>query len=205
MLQKLSNGQLRLPYTRTLLDRFAFLQTQLSALQGLTGFDLIDEIFPSSEEWTEPIRNIVSFCAPDTNAVELLEIIHRSVTQPELPTDVDYVRVMSLHKSKGLTADLVVITGCIDGLIPTVQSGMPLEQQQREIEEQRRLFYVALTRTTQTLVLSSITYLDGHAAYRMGARISSPGTYITTIASRFFSELGTQCPSAVRGQDIVQS
>ena len=43
-----------------------------------------------------------------------------SITQPELPTDVDYVRVMSLHKSKGLTADLVIVMGCVEGLIPRI-------------------------------------------------------------------------------------
>jgi superfamily I DNA/RNA helicase len=37
------------------------------------------------------------------------------ITQPELPTDVECVRVMSLHKSKGLTADFVVVADCIEG------------------------------------------------------------------------------------------
>ena len=40
------------------------------------------------------------------------------ITRPELSTVVDYVlRVIWLHKSNGLMADLVAVVGCIDGII----------------------------------------------------------------------------------------
>ena len=111
----------------------------------------------------------------DQGPVELLELLQRMITQPELPTDVDYVRVMSLHKSKGLTAQMVVVCGFIDGLIPTVDLGLPPNEQRVVLEEQRRLFYVAVTRTTSTLVLSSVATLEGALAHRIGASVRARG------------------------------
>ena len=72
---------------------------------------------------------------------------------------------MSLHKSKGLTADLVVVAGCMDGLIPHVDFSLPQEEREAVMEEQRRLFYVAITRSRQSLVLSSVFYLPLNVAW----------------------------------------
>jgi len=130
-------------------------------------------------------------------------MIQRGITQPELPTDVDYVRVMSLHKSKGLTADLVVVIGCIEGLIPTLPRDATPQEKLRALEEQRRLFYVAITRTRQTLVLSSVTRLPLADAYRMGAQVRGGGNHAPTIASRFLNELGPSRPPATPGAAIV--
>ncbi|MBW4258393.1 MULTISPECIES: 3'-5' exonuclease [Methanobacterium] len=46
-----------------------------------------------------------------------------------------------------MTADLVVICGCVDGLMPYRETGLSGEDLKRFVEEQRRLFYVGITRT----------------------------------------------------------
>ena len=97
----------------------------------------------------------------------------RGITQPELPTDVDYVRVMSLHKSKGLTADLVAVVGCVEGLVPRLEGDSP-EEQDAKLEEQRRLFYVAVTRTTRVLILSSVKKFATTARLQHGCGGSRP-------------------------------
>lgn len=108
---------------------------------------------------------------------------------------------MSLHKSKGLTADLVVVVGCMEGLIPFIDSDLP--QPDRSLEEQRRLFYVAITRPRQTLVLSSATHLPRDLAYRMRVPVRGRrGAHVTTIASRFLTELGPTRPRAIAGEAI---
>jgi hypothetical protein len=76
---------------------------------------------------------------------------------------------MSLHKSKGLTANLVVVADCIEGLIPRVDRDVPQAGQDRQLREQRRLFYVALTRTRQVLVLSSVARMAKDVAFKVGA------------------------------------
>ena len=122
---------------------------------------------------------------------------------PELPLDVDYVRVMSLHKSKGLTADLVVVAGCIEGLIPTLDPNLPLSERNRQLEEQRRLFYVALTRTRQTLVMSSVKTLPRTLVFKMGATVKGGHRkWAYTVASRFLAELGPTRPTPIRGQNL---
>lgn len=45
---------------------------------------------------------------------------------------------MSLHKSKGLT--LVVVAGCVGGLIPTIDYDIPENDRELQLCEQRRLF-----------------------------------------------------------------
>src|SRR5262249_34987787 len=122
---------------------------------------------------------------------------------PELPTDADYVRVMSLHKSKGLTADCVVVTGCIEGALPRVNPDLPLAMQQRTLEEQRRLMYVALTRTRKILVLSSVITLPRALALAMNVAASSvKGADIPTQTSRFIAELGSTAPAAIMGTQL---
>lgn len=49
-----------------------------------------------------------------------------------------WTRVMSLHKSKGLT--LVVVAGCVGGLIPTIDYDIPENDRELQLCEQRRLF-----------------------------------------------------------------
>jgi DNA helicase-2/ATP-dependent DNA helicase PcrA len=128
-----------------------------------------------------------------------------NITQPELPSSVGYIRIMSLHKSKGLNADHVVVTGLIEGLIPPRDDeDLPFDEQMRAIEEQRRLFYVAITRAKRTLILSSVSSLPRDQAHRMGAIVQGGNRDIAqTIHSRYLAELGPHCPHAVNGEALL--
>lgn len=198
-LEKLLDGQIKIPYTSVIVERYKELKTLLESLQGLLGNDLIDALFPADEAWTDAFRTIASFAAlmeeGDFNGPKLLKVLRERVTQPETPTDVDYVRIMSLHKSKGLISEMVVVVGCVEGLIPQIDDEAPLEQQARQYEEQRRLFYVALTRASKTLVISSVTQIDKKLALTMGVKPKSyAGNAVRTITSPFIRELGPACP-----------
>ena len=52
------------------------------------------------------------------NAAAMLERLRTFVTQPEMPEDEDHLRIMSLQKSKGLTSKVVLVLGCVEGLVP---------------------------------------------------------------------------------------
>jgi DNA helicase-2/ATP-dependent DNA helicase PcrA len=198
VLVALDEGTLSLPYTAPLLEPFRELRTLVDELFTVAGQPLIDSVFPPDTEWADDIRQLAEKLGlAEMNAAAQRDVLRNALTQPELPTDVEYVRVMSLHKSKGLTANLVVIVGCVEGLIPHVDFDLSVDEQARQLQEQRRLFYVALTRTRKTLVLSSVTKLPVETAHRMGARIRPWGG---TIASRFMGELGPSAPSAIRGR-----
>ena len=112
---------------------------------------------------------------------------------------------MSLHKSKGLTAEMVIVVGCFEGLVPSIDNDAPQAEQMRSLEEQRRLFYVAVTRTKGVLVLSSVTRLPIKLAHRMRARVGRQrGKYVQTITSRFISELGQECPPVIIGKQFLE-
>ena len=61
----------------------------------------------------------------------------------------DRVTLMSLHASKGLEFPVVFIVGCEEGLLPYERKGEAVD-----VEEERRLFYVGLTRAGRKLILT---------------------------------------------------
>ena len=84
------------------------------------------------------------------------------------------VSLMTLHSSKGLEFPVVFITGLEDGLFPLSRTfNMP-----KELEEERRLFYVGLTRAMEKVYLS-------YATNRRKIGID----YIVGFASRFLTEI----------------
>jgi len=204
-LQAMSSGSLQLPNCRDLVNRFNELESRLSQVEGRVGSNLTDVLFPDHQAWAEPIRSIPGVLSDeDLDAQSLLDNLRTGITQPEMPSDVDYVRVMSLHKSKGLTADLVIVVGCIEGALPRIDDDATAAEQQRQLEEQRRLLYVAVTRARRTLILSSITQLPRKLAHRIGIPLnrgrSASGR---TIASRFLRELGPTRPQSILGTTLL--
>lgn len=98
-------------------------------------------------------------------------------------TEGNTVFLMTCHAAKGLEFDLVVLTGLEEGTFPSSRGGYSDEQ----VEEERRLLYVGITRAREWLLLS-------HAHYRY--------TYGTTTyqqSSRFLDEIN---PSLVHHADI---
>ncbi|MBI2065476.1 MAG: UvrD-helicase domain-containing protein [Candidatus Zambryskibacteria bacterium] len=73
--------------------------------------------------------------------------------QDEMTDEKKAVRLMTIHASKGLEFDVVFITGLEDGLFPH-QKINEANISPEEREEERRLFYVALTRARKIVVLS---------------------------------------------------
>lgn len=82
------------------------------------------------------------------------------LTEISLQTDIDgldeesgYVSLMTIHKSKGLEFDSVFVMGCDEGILP--HYNYDDMENPAVLEEERRLFYVALTRARKRLYLSS--------------------------------------------------
>ncbi len=62
------------------------------------------------------------------------------------------VNLMTIHAAKGLEFEIVFIAGCEDGIIPHARA---LEEGEGNLEEERRLFYVAVTRARRRLLVSA--------------------------------------------------
>jgi DNA helicase-2/ATP-dependent DNA helicase PcrA len=92
---------------------------------------------------------------PDNLSPGLYEWLNRVslITRDDLDDDEGgEVNLMTIHAAKGLEFDVVFIAGCEDGIIPHARS---LEEGEGNLEEERRLFYVAVTRARRRLLISS--------------------------------------------------
>lgn len=91
----------------------------------------------------------------DEGTLDSYRLLDR-LTLSETPHDSDsdekpnYVSLMTIHSSKGLEFPMVFLTGLEEGLLPHKNS----TANQNSIDEERRLFYVAITRAKQKLHLS---------------------------------------------------
>ena len=208
--EQLSAGQINLRYTEKVVQRHNALKARLATLAGLEGLPLVAAIWDPTDSETLTIRLAAGTVATDSPKPEELQLrLAELVTQPELPDSAgDVIRIMSLHKAKGLNAELVVIAGCVSGALPTVDAKLPPAEQDLDWKEQRRLFYVAITRAKDTLVLSSVTQLPLRVALR--ANIPPSGVfrkegepYARLAASPFIEELGPMPPRprAMKGSD----
>ena len=85
----------------------------------------------------------------------------------------NYVNLMTLHSSKGLEFDYVFLIGMEEGLLPHSRAFI----EEKELEEERRLCYVGITRAKQKLYL---TFAEN--------RLTREG-YSTQLPSRFLGEI----------------
>ena len=199
-------GTLSIRNTNELVARYRDLNLVLDNLRQRTIPELVDELMPPGSDSCAVLREAALLDMPQMESVsDLFDCLRTSVTQPSMPEKADYVRVMSLHKSKGLTSKVVIISGCTQGLIPFVNLDETPEEADATLQEQRRLFYVAITRCTETLVISSAVRMQRKFAWKIGARVSTgTGATAATIASRFIDELGPSAPAAKRGSTWTQ-
>jgi superfamily I DNA/RNA helicase len=108
---------------------------------------------------------------------------------------------MSFQKSKGLTADLVVLAGLVDGAMPRVNDSDPPAERQAQLEEQRRLFFVGMTRTTKILLFSTYSMLPDRIARQITTRIGNRiGRSLRVFPSPFLDECGATLARAIHGE-----
>ncbi len=110
---------------------------------------------------------------PEKGIEEFLESISLMTDTDNLSNADDKLTLITLHQSKGLEFPVVFIIGMEEGILPHSRS---MEDEQ-EMEEERRLCYVGITRSKQILYLVR--------AFRRGFA----GNFGPTIPSRFLSEI----------------
>jgi len=191
----LASGQIQLPNSGTLVTKFQELIQLLDSIRDQDLQTVVDTLLPEDLDGCRVLREAALLALPECEvASDLFDALRTAVTQPEMPDEGDFVRIMSLHKSKGLTAKVAIVAGCIRGLIPFQNLDETPAEQAQILLEQRRLFYVAITRCTEILVLSSALWLQRNFAFRIGAQIQGNGDPVRAVTSQFIAELGQQAP-----------
>ena len=198
-----ANGILpTVPNSGSLMARFGDLNLRLGLISGLSGTALVDQLWSVGDPDCTDVRGFaLTLAANSPSNEDLLNELTEVITQPDLPgVNDDIIRVMSLQKSKGLTAKCVVVVGCMEGVLPLLRPDNSQSERKQAYEEQRRLFYVALTRTTETLVLSSAVTGSFRDLVTMGISPKWGVKGISNIhSSPFLSELGASAPQVVSG------
>ena len=97
----------------------------------------------------------------------------------ETDEDLEKVTLMTVHAAKGLEFDAVFIVGLEENLFPSDMSG----DDERQIEEERRLFYVAMTRARKhlTLLFATTRFKYGNMDF------CTPSRFLKDIDSRYLS------------------
>lgn len=142
--------------------------------------DLIDENTPDSLSRLNDIKELVSSIKEiikDTPNITLSDYLDSiSLASPEdTNAQKKAVHLMTIHSAKGLEFDTVFIAGADDGILPLNCDS----NKQDEVEEERRLFYVAMTRAKSTLYITS-------CAIRWDSQTNIERSY---KESRFISEI----------------
>ena len=123
--------------------------------------------------------------------------------QDELAGDKKGVKLMTIHASKGLEFDTVFISGLEDGLFPhnkITRDNVSAEEK----EEERRLFYVAMTRARKKIFL---THTDARMMF--GTRqINIPSEFIFDVPEELTEEVDfdeSEVPRQERSRDILKT
>jgi len=213
VLERIDRGELNVAHSGPPLERWRLLRREIERLEAFRNDleRLIDELLPAAPQGQEDdlallrqIANAAIAEPPRPRLSDLPDRIRYRIGQPEVPLETPFARVMSFQKSKGLTAALVVLAGLVDGAMPRLRDQDPPAERQAQMEEQRRLFFVGMTRTTQILVFSSYSMLSGDIVRTITTRIGqwAGGSY-RVFPSPFLDECGPTLPGAVRGADWV--
>ena len=112
------------------------------------------------------LLNVRELIAGATGEMDLAVYLQEKALMTSMDVSAgETVSVMTLHMSKGLEFDYVFIVGCEEGLLPHSRSFDTAEN----IEEERRLLYVGITRARRQVVLSwsRVRALYGRETYQM--------------------------------------
>jgi len=144
--------------------------------EGVQRYENIQELLNSIKEWTE---------SPDTEEGELVDKSLASYLQQitlltdadEKDPNADTVKLMTIHAAKGLEFGCVFAAGLEEMLFPNAMSINTRE----ELEEERRLFYVVITRAKKKLW---ITYAN--TRYKFGSLVQNePSRFLNEIPEQY--------------------
>lgn len=164
--------------------------------EGVQRYENIQELLNSIKEWTESPDNDEGEMM-DKSLAAYLQQITLLTDADEKDPDADTVKLMTIHAAKGLEFGCVFAAGLEEMLFPNAMAINTRE----ELEEERRLFYVVITRAKQRLW---VTYAN--TRYRFGQLVhNEPSRFIEEIPEqhldRSFAGAATSTSGSKWGND----
>lgn len=147
--------------------------------EGVQRYENIQELLNSIKEWTESPDNEDGELV-DKSLASYLQQITLLTDADEKDPDADTVKLMTIHAAKGLEFSCVFAAGLEEMLFPNAMAINTRE----ELEEERRLFYVVITRAKQRLW---ITYAN--TRYRFGQLVQNePSRFIEEVPEQYLDK-----------------
>ncbi len=160
----------------------------IQKLLDLTGYmDYIKDGTPQAEDREENIGSLLSDAQSFASLPDFLEEV-ALMSSADTSSDGQKVTLMTLHAAKGLEFPVVFIVGMEEGILPHARV---YEAGLAELEEERRLAYVGMTRAREELHL---TYAQNRLQF--GQRAYNP-------MSRFISDMGDQVALAAPAEPRI--
>ncbi len=148
--------------------------------EGVQRYENVQELLNSIKEFIETPSNEESGEVGDKRLGAYLQQITLLTDADEKDPNADTVKLMTIHAAKGLEFPVVFVGGLEEGLFPNAMSLNTRE----ELEEERRLFYVAITRAKIRLYL---TYAN--TRYKFGSLTANePSRFINEIPVDFLDK-----------------
>lgn len=154
-----------------------FLETNYRASQAVINTDEAQDNVQIMDEFREMVKSVEDRKSEGVSIMEMLdEISLLTDAKGDEKANTNAVKLMTAHASKGLEFDSVFVVGSEEGLFPHMNAIQTNNQD--DIEEERRLYYVAMTRAQKKLY---ITYAE--------VKNTSGEGYQSIKESRFINEI----------------
>jgi len=153
------------------------------AIEGWYG-DYMKGEYADYVDRLEELKGLIGFAAQFTQMSELLAqimLLNGETSEREIHPDTECVKLTTIHQAKGLEYDVVFLIGAAEGQFPgyrTIESG--------DFEEERRLFYVAVTRAKNELYISYPRVANRPGP---GGMMLQPTRFLQELPSDLYDEL----------------
>ena len=156
-------------------------------VEGISRYENLQELLNAVKEYIDDEENDDKTIGGFLQHVSLLSAVDRDSSD-----DTDVVTLMTIHMAKGLEYKHVIVSGLEENLFPSM---MAMESR-ADLEEERRLFYVAITRAQRKLTLA---YATSRYAYG-NLRACQPSRFLEEIDNKFVKVSHKDTPASERKQ-----
>ncbi|MFZ5424477.1 MAG: ATP-dependent helicase [Patescibacteria group bacterium] len=166
-------------------DKLATVELMDEVIEKTGYIDWLDDGTEENENRIENIKELRSVAHEFTDLTEFLENVAliESLDKPSKQQEENAVTLMTVHASKGLEFPIIFLVGMEEGLFPHSQSIM----EKAELEEERRLCYVAITRAKEKVLMTQAM----SRLYFGNIQSTTPSRFLSEIPSKYIEPKGT--------------
>ena len=137
VLENCDAGEIKIPYTYALIKRYREITALLEEIRKDPD-KILERLHDQNTQYAKILKEAKNREYSREGFAGVYRAVQIAAFSPESAVKSEGVRIMSLHAAKGLSAGMVIIMSAVEELLPRVKGS--------SIEEQRRLFYVGITR-----------------------------------------------------------